>query len=260
MNPETGFLSANGKQLYYEFHNSVMHTSKDAVIVFLHEGLGSCAQWGSFPEQFAAKEKLPVLVYDRYGYGKSESRPVERPNNYMEDEAFVYLPAVLKHFNISKKLILFGHSDGGTISLLFASKFSAILEKVITVADHVFCEPITFDGIKKAKNDYETSFLKKALYKYHKENTESVFYGWANVWLSDYAHQWHLKDFLKNISCPVQIIQGDMDQFGSYAQIEEKLKYIQGKTEVVYLENCGHSPHLQYPEKVTELALNFIKS
>ena len=39
-------------------------------IVMLHEGLGSAAAWGSFPDQIAAATGAGVFVYSRAGYGR----------------------------------------------------------------------------------------------------------------------------------------------------------------------------------------------
>ncbi len=39
------------------------------VIIFLHEGRGSVAQWKDFPQKFLEKCRIPILLYDRLGYG-----------------------------------------------------------------------------------------------------------------------------------------------------------------------------------------------
>ena len=41
-------------------------------IVFLHEGLGSIAQWKHFPDTLASAAGCNALVYERWGHGGSD--------------------------------------------------------------------------------------------------------------------------------------------------------------------------------------------
>jgi pimeloyl-ACP methyl ester carboxylesterase len=45
--------------------------NKKPVVIFLHEGLGSVNQWKDFPGKFIEECSLPVLLYNRQGYGRS---------------------------------------------------------------------------------------------------------------------------------------------------------------------------------------------
>src|SRR6476660_5865667 len=91
-------------------------------IVFLHESLGCIELWRDFPEKLGEATNCNVLVYDRLGYGKSEpfANP-ERDNYYVEKQADV-LNSLLDQWEIDNA-ILFGHSDGGSIALIAASKY-----------------------------------------------------------------------------------------------------------------------------------------
>ena len=51
-------------------------TGTRPALVFLHEGLGSITQWRNFPMALACATRLPALVYDRRGHGKSEPQPL----------------------------------------------------------------------------------------------------------------------------------------------------------------------------------------
>ena len=78
-------------------------------IVMLHEGLGSITQWRDFPDRIHVATGLPVVAYDRSGYGRSESGPAQYGPDFMHREALEILPALLQNFEISQPILL-GHS------------------------------------------------------------------------------------------------------------------------------------------------------
>lgn len=47
------------------------------------------------------------------------------------------------------KAILFGHSDGGSIALIFAAKYPSKVGGIITEGAHIFVEDITLKGIRE---------------------------------------------------------------------------------------------------------------
>ncbi len=62
-------------------------------------------------------------------------------------------------------VILFGHSDGGTIALLEAVNRPERILGVIAEAAHVFVEPITLEGIHETVKTFQTSNLQEKLSK-----------------------------------------------------------------------------------------------
>jgi pimeloyl-ACP methyl ester carboxylesterase len=64
----------------------------------------------------------------------------------MEQEADL-LNDLLKELNIND-IILFGHSDGGTIALIFAAKYPEKVKATLCEAGHIFVEEITVKGVK----------------------------------------------------------------------------------------------------------------
>ncbi|HYQ91612.1 MAG TPA: alpha/beta hydrolase, partial [Candidatus Competibacteraceae bacterium] len=154
-------------------------------LVFLHEGLGSIGQWKDFPAQLCQACALPGLVYERWGFGRSEPLTEPRRDDYLDYEAFDSLPAVLERCGITEPPILIGHSDGGTIALLFAAAFPERPRAIITEAAHVFIEEVTLNGIRAAKELYKTTDLRRRLALYHGPNTDAVFRGWADTWLRE---------------------------------------------------------------------------
>ncbi len=230
---------------------------KSPVLIFLHEGLGCIELWRDFPEQVCRDTGLTGLVYDRLGHGKSDPLPKRRSQYYLHDEALKYLPPLLEAVNIDRPVFI-GHSDGGTIALLYAAHFAGKTAGLITEAAHVFLEDVTIDGIQNAVKMYETGKLKKGLTKYHGDKIDAIFYGWANTWLSPEFRNWNIVDELKNITAPSLIIQGQSDEYGTEKQVDTIVNTVQGHAEKLMIPECGHVPHFQAKDLVQEKMMRFI--
>jgi pimeloyl-ACP methyl ester carboxylesterase len=106
-------------EVYYEW---ISPSDSPVILVFLHDAIGSVSQWKNFPHELCAALGLPGLSYDRQGHGKSDGLTRERGANYMHHYAWEELEQVIAQLAPEKKLILIGHSDGGSIALLYASR------------------------------------------------------------------------------------------------------------------------------------------
>ena len=63
-----------GVPLRIEFARIGAERTDRPLIVFLHEGLGSVAQWRDFPRRLCDAVQARGLVYSRPGYGRSTPR------------------------------------------------------------------------------------------------------------------------------------------------------------------------------------------
>ena len=155
----------------------------EPLLLFLHEGLGSIAQFKNFPANLCETLGLPGLVYDRYGYGYSTPLQEKRTLDYLEVEANYYLPKLIEKLGLgTQEIILVGHSDGASIALIYASLFPKNIKMVVSMAAHVFNEPLSIGSIKKLIQLYENNDkIKKSFEKYHFEHTDSTFYAFANT-------------------------------------------------------------------------------
>jgi pimeloyl-ACP methyl ester carboxylesterase len=117
---------------------------------------------------------------------------------------------------------------------------------------------LTIAEIQTAGNNFEKGNMKKFLVEYHKENTESMFYGWSNLWLHKDFLNWNIENSLKNINCPVFVIQGGNDNYGSIAHVNKILKGVNGPAESLIINECGHIPHVQAKDFVLENMNKFI--
>ena len=116
------------------------------LVVFLHEGLGSLAMWKDFPQRLCDAAGCRGLVYSRPGYGRSTPRAAEEAwgLDFMHRQAHEVLPALLAALGVgAAPLWLFGHSDGGSIALLFAARFARQMAGAIVVAPHILVEELS---------------------------------------------------------------------------------------------------------------------
>ncbi len=252
------FINIKNVKIYYEVINENLLDKKTPVI-FLHEGLGSVAQWGDFPEKLCKKLNLPAILYDRQGHGKSAELTEPRKITFLYEQAD-FLHNFLHKLSVKKPVILFGHSDGATIALLYASEYQQDTLTVISEAHHIFIEKISVEGVKKAIDAFENnSRFREGLARFHGDKTEQMFYAWANVWTSDAAKSLDFTDDIKKITCPILAIQGTDDNYGSEAQLTVLKKNCR-TAETHLLQDCGHIPHREQPEKVIEITTNFIEN
>ena len=228
-----------------------------ATLVFLHEGLGSIRQWRDFPAQVVQATGCRAFVYDRYGYGNSEVLREEKAGvRFMHREGLEFLPEILRATGIENP-ILVGHSDGASIALIHAGAGHPV-RGVALLAPHVFVEQIGVTAIMQARRQFETTDLPRRLGKYHRDSWKT-FYLWADAWLDPAFLGWNIEAYLPGIRCPVLAIQGEADEYGSMAQLDAIQRQVGGPCELLKLAQCGHSPHIDQPDKVVEAVSRFIR-
>jgi pimeloyl-ACP methyl ester carboxylesterase len=245
--------------LEYEWINRDLPLSP--LVIFLHEGLGSLAMWRDYPRTICEGGNYRGLVYSRAGYGKSRENPVREKYDpdYLNHEAIKIFPALLQALQLeNEKLILFGHSDGASIALLYAAIYPETVSAVIALAPHIFVEDKALRGIEIAGEFYRKSDMKSRLGRYH-DNPDMVFYRWHDAWLSPPFRDWNIERLIPSIRCPVLAIQGHDDEYATMEQIDS-IKRLAPQTELLKLENCGHSPHKDRPDTVASAAIKFIDS
>jgi pimeloyl-ACP methyl ester carboxylesterase len=246
-------LLAGGHRLEYTLLRPEAPASGAPTLVFLHEGLGSVALWKTFPLNVAAATQCPVLVYSRYGYGKSDKLTESRKVDYMHREALDVLPEILDQLGIDSP-VLIGHSDGASIALIYAGAGKRPVRGVVAMAPHVFVENITVQSIAEAKTTFQNTDLAERLSRYH-DDVVSTFRGWNDIWLHPDFRRWNIEEYLARIAVPVLLIQGEDDQYGTVAQVEAITRQVSGPVEMLILPDCAHAPHQSQQKDATIAAI-----
>ena len=225
-------------------------------IVLLHEGLGSISLWRDLPRRLCERTRCTVVAYSRYGYGRSDVLREKREPDYMHHEGEVVLPALLAQLGIERP-ILFGHSDGASIALIFAGAHPHAARGLVLEAPHVFVEEISVRSIADAKTTYATTDLPAKLARHH-ANPDATFAGWNDIWLDRRFRDWNIERYAERVRAPVLLIQGEADEFGTTAQLDAIAARV-ADTQTLMIPGAGHSPHRDAPDAVLARVAAFVE-
>ena len=240
------------------------------LLVFLHEGLGSVSMWRDFPTQLCERLGARGLVYSRPGYGRSTPRAQDERwgVDFMHRQAHEVLPALLQALNVQEPIWLVGHSDGGSIALLYAARHGSAangqsqapeappLAGAIVLAPHILVEEVSVRSIEQARQAYLHTDLRQRLARHH-DDPDSAFWGWNDIWLSPAFRSWSIEADLHRIKVPVLAVQGVDDEYGTLEQIRGIARRVP-QTELLELPACGHSPHRDQPQALMEAVAGFV--
>lgn len=263
------------------------------LMVFLHEGLGSVSMWRDFPALLCQTLGCRGLVYSRPGYGQSQMHAADQAwsPDYMHRQALEVLPAFLNALGVTQPVWLLGHSDGGSIALIYASRHSDLdgqqspsarasqgqapvpagaqpsgraavrsappVAGVIVLAPHIRVEDISVQSIAQARVAYESTDLRARLGRHHAD-PDVVFWRWNRIWLDPAFRRWSLEDEISSITCPLLAVQGLDDEYGTLEQIRGIRRRVP-QTVLMELADCGHSAHRDQAEALTQRIHAFFK-
>lgn len=250
-----------GRPVRIEYQWIAPRRTQAPLIVFLHEGLGSLAMWKDFPQRLCEAAACRGLVYSRPGYGASTPRAADEAwgLDFMHRQAHEVLPALLAALDVdtaTRPPWLFGHSDGASITLLYAAQFPRGLAGAIVLAPHILVEDLSVASIAKARTAYLETDLRQRLAKYH-DDPDSAFWGWNQIWLHPPFSAWSIEAEIEAIRCPLLAVQGLDDEYGTLEQIRGIARRVP-QTELLELSDCGHSPHRDQADRLIAHACTFI--
>ena len=249
-----------GRPIEIEYQWLGSDDAQRPVLVFLHEGLGSLSLWRDFPAAVCERLGCRGLVYSRPAYGQSTPRAADDfwAPDFLHQQAQEVLPALLTACGVNpvqQPIWLLGHSDGGSIALLYAAHFPNQVAGLVVIAPHIVVEQMTLDSIENARTQYLDTDLRMRLARYHRD-PDSAFWGWNAIWLNPAFRDWQIASELAAITCPVLAIQGLQDAYGSLAQIEGIARQVPG-TQLLPLPDCGHNAHKDQRAAVLAAVQNF---
>ena len=252
--PDQGFLELGDTRLEYRMIGPRPDVAP--TLVLLHEGLGSVAVWGSFPDELAAATGAGVIAYSRAGYGRSSPSRLPRSVAFMHEEAQDVLPRVLEAIGFRRGLLV-GHSDGASIAAIYAGSIQDHrVRGLALMAPHFFTEDMGLAEIARAKVAFEQGNLRARLAKLHAD-PDNAFHNWCDPWLLPAFRQWDLTDALAHIRVPILIVQGENDQYGTVRQIEVAREECYCPVEVALLPDTRHAPYREAPAATLKAIADF---
>jgi len=225
-------------------------------LLLIHEALGSVSYWKDFPEKLAAATQFRVLAYSRAGHGKSEGPVEARSLDYYRDQIETVIPAVLAHFGVERP-VLYGHSEGAAIALLYAGRSGAsdTVKALIAECPFVTPEERTAETVRSLAGSYTTSDLQQRLGRYH-HDADAVFQAWIRSDRGAVFQDFSMRESLAHVACPVLVLQGSRDDFGSVAQFEAVRQSIPSAQHQVL--EAGHLLHREMADVVVESVTRFL--
>lgn len=219
--------------------NYIRYENKNKkTIIFLHGWGQNIEMMQSLANPF--KEEFDILIVDLPGHGKSEEpKTVYTVYDYVD---------CLKKLIDSLKIInpiLVGHSFGGKVSLLYASKYD--VSKIVLLASPYKKEITKLSlKVKVLKNlkkipglnnleEFAKKHIGSADYKNASPNMRKILVETVNL---------DITEEVKKIKCPALIIWGTLDEAVDVSEAYELESLIKDSGVVIY-ENCTHYAYLE---------------
>ncbi len=224
-------------------------------ILILH-GWGSCAKkWHEVKEILTARG-LKVIVPDLPGFGENPAPT----NPWAVDD---YVEWVKKFSQDFAPFFLLGHSFGGRLAVQFAAKYpEKILGLILSGAPAIKKEAAVKNFTVKILSKFSFipfyQFFRKIFYKYLLKKTDYILLQGAMKETFKKIVSEDLSSYLPQIKAKTLLLWGDEDDY-----VPVKLAYLIKEkipdSKLIIFPEVKHSPHLEIPEKLSEILANFIQ-
>lgn len=228
-----------------------------APLVLMHDSLGSVDLWRDFPEQLAAATGREVIAYDRLGFGRSDAHPGPLLPSFVAGEVEAGFRPVQQALALNDFVVL-GHSVGGGMAAMVAAAYGEQCKALVTESAQSFVEDRTLEGIRAARDNFAQPGQLERLARYHGGKAAWVLSAWVDTWLSEPFAHYRMESALKQVHCPVLVIHGECDEFGSLVHPENICTWAQGQSEVEIIAGGGHVPHRELPDRITGRIAQFL--
>ena len=121
----------------------------------------------------------------------------------------------------------------------------------------MFVEPICLTEIRKAKDAYTDGGLRERMARHHRD-PDAAFYGWNDVWLHRRFPEWDITAEVANVACPLLLIQGERDQYGTMAQLDAIERAAQGPVPASTWTACTRLP-IDLPVQTVTAITEFVR-
>lgn len=233
--------------------NYVNYGKKDAesTLVYLHGWGQNIAMMKPIADPF--DEEFNIVIIDLPGFGESS----EPTHVWTLDEYVECVKEILDSLNVTNPILL-GHSFGGKLSLMYASKYQ--VKKLVLFGSpfkkEIKKESIKLRMLKKLKkvpgiNKLE-GFAKKHIGSTDYKNASEVM---RKIMVEHVNYD--ITDMVKKITCPTLIVWGTNDDAVPIERAKELENLIPDAGLVVY-EGCTHYAYLERLNQTVNVLWNFL--
>ncbi len=225
--------------------------------------------------QFQGLEGMSrIIAPDLRGHGRSDNPPGPYSMEMFADD----INGLLDHLGVYRPVILCGLSMGGYVLFEFYRRYPERVAGIILTATRAGAdskegkanrdkavESVQKNGIRPIAEAMLPKLLAPASYEdkelvaYVREMMETASPEGMLGALQAMKNRPDSTPTLAKIDMPTLVIHGEDDQIIPLAEAEAMFEAIEG-SEMVVLENAGHLPNLEQPEKFNEAVADFIES
>ena len=230
-----------------------------STILILH-GWGSCAKRWQKVKEILTEQGLKVIVPDLPGFG-------ENPSPSQPWSVDDYMEWVKKFSQGFSPFFLLGHSFGARIAIKFAVKYPEKISGLIlcgapAIKDKLNIKHITIRALAKFSSKFSFfpfyQFFRKIFYKYILRKTDYLkTQGIMKETFKKVIAEDSLP-YLCQIKTKTLIIWGEKDDYVS-VKLAPIIKNKIPNSDLKIFPEIGHSPHIECPEKLCEIILDFLK-
>jgi len=241
-------------------HIRYTEVGKGAPIVVLYGLMGGLSNFQGVLD-FFPKKGYRVLVPDLPLY----SLPIQKTTvKSLSDYLYKFVVS-----NNLKDIILLGNSLGGHISLLFSKFYPEKVKGIVITGSSGLYENAMGDGYPK-RGDYE----------YIKTKTQDVFFDpkiatkkivddvfetvndrnkvIKTLAIAKSAIRHNMSKDLPEMKIPTAIIWGEQDSV-TPPNVAKEFNSLIPKSDLYWINNCGHAPMMEHPKKFNEIMFSWIK-
>jgi 2-hydroxy-6-oxonona-2,4-dienedioate hydrolase len=238
----------------------------DDILILLH-GIGASAErWSRVIPSFS--RYFHVIIPDIVGFGYSDKPAVEYTMDFYVD----FFKEFLDNLRISCASII-GSSFGGHVATEFAIRFNNTVEKLVLVSPAGMMKTSTptldryimaalypvyehvYEAFREMAYDSEAVSEEIVMDFVNRMRLTNAKYAFMSTVLGiRYAPK--LRGRLSNILAPTLLVWGKNDRMIplQFAQEYEEIP----RSELVVIEDCGHTPYVEKPEIFNKIVLKFL--
>ena len=239
----------------------------DGHILLIH-GLGASAERWSYVIPLLSK-KYHIIAPDLIGFGYSDKPSVDYTPEFFSKFIFDFLNVL----GISKTSMI-GSSLGGQIVTECAITQSKVIEKIVLVSSSGFMKHSTptldaymLAALYPSQDGAKTAFQMMA--GPHKEIDANTIDGFIQrmslpnakmAFMSTvlgFRNSVYMGESLARIVAPTMVIWGKHDSLIPIKYSQEFLSSIKN-CQFVEIDDCGHTPYVENPQKFSEVVLKFL--
>lgn len=240
----------------------VLRGGRGPQLIFLH-GAGGRPVWLPFFDKLT--ERFEVLVPEHPGFGASDDPAWIR---HVPDLAMYYLDLLEATYKAPVHVI--GHSLGGWTAAEAAvrncsriASLTLLAPAGIRVKGHPPGDMFIWSPEEATRNRFhDPAFVEAALKapppteeqldEQMQTNLSAVKFGWEPRWFNPDLEKW-----LHRIAVPTHVVWGREDKILPSAYAPRWGERVPG-VQVTMVEACGHSPHIEKVDQVTDAVLAFL--